>query len=222
VADIRTTPQLDNFIGANEVPLSRGGHWGQLDAVVEPRQLELQNNAARGEAHFPDANWKSYWTPSLFSGDMQLWGQLKDLLSGSDQVSQELLTNLGGSGNVLKGYGGLTRDFGGDNKIAIVRYDSYPSGAILAAQQIPKFIIDGTLLCFQTNGTSLEYFYSNDGGANWTTLLTAVDNTYRTSLSMVLGFTGMFGNVIGWSQFGGGVPGSLAASARLPYLGVGP
>jgi len=216
MADIRTTPQLDNFFGSNEDPLSHGGLWAQLDATGAPHQLQRLNNAGRGKVAFPQLFWASYWTPSTFTGDIQMWGALDEALSNTDWCGQGMLTNLGGSGNVPNGYIAYTVNSGGASRSEIYRYDASWNGTLLnATADQANYSHKNTLFLFQTVGTHLEYYYSNDGGATWTQLDDIVDNTYRTSLYLNISLVGMIGNETGWISFGGGTPGAFTTQPQL-------
>lgn len=222
MADIRTTPELDNFIRANENPLSGGGIWGELDTVNPGANLKNQTNAARGTLSIPDRFWCRYWTAGALSGDIELWVEIDSPLTGTDWAGLGLLTNAGQNGVNHQGYVAYIQDNNLSDIVSIYRYDTWDSGILVSGSTISAFQGANTLFLFRTNGTSVQSYYSNDGGANWTTLVDAVDNTYRASLYMIPAFVGMFGGETGYIGFGGGATGTLTASNQLPYLGVGP
>ncbi len=229
MADIRTTPLLDDFNGADENPLANGGLWGPLDTdpagPVGPSgradNLRREGGAARGFLSIPDRFWTRYWTPSPFSGEWQIWGKLDSALAGGDWCGLAFLTDSGGFDTSPDGYISYVRAPGGNNDSLLYRYDNW-AATLVASDSRAAFLAADSLLLFQTNGTGLETYYSNDDGANWTALISAVDNTYRSTLWMSISFVGMFAGATGWIGFGGGNPGNLATINQLPYLGVGP
>jgi len=223
VADIRTTPQLDTFIRANEDPLSGGGLWVPLDTVRAPDYLQNLSDRGRGKAALSDRFWNRTWSGAPVTGDQEVWGWMDDDLQGSDWCGLGLLTNPDGTDVNHQGYIAYTRDFGGANYWAIYRYDTFDTVVPLLADAFEtQYLFDSTLLLLRLNGTHVEYFYSNDDGANWTQLADVVDNTYRASLTMNISLVGMFGNpFFGYKGFGGGAP-QPETQVQLPYLGVGP
>ena len=222
MADIRTTPQLDNFIRADENPLSGGGIWGDLDTVNPGSNLRNENNAARGFLSIPDRFWCRYWTAGSFSGDIELWVQIDSELTGGDWAGLGLLTLAGQNGANHRGYIAYIQDNNLSDIVSIYRYDTWDSGILVGGNTISAFQVANTLFLFRTSGTHVQSYYSNDAGANWTSLIDAVDNTYRNSLYMVPAFVGMFGGLTGYIGFGGGAAGTLQQVNQLPYLGVGP
>lgn len=221
MADIRQTPQLDDFQGADENPLSRGGNWAEIDSVNQTDQLILEGGAARGHPSFVARYWADYWTPLVLTGDSEIWGEVDETLSNFDWIGQGWLTNCPGVDAEHNGYISYIRTGGGNNASEIYRYDDWPNGVLLGQDIRAAFVVAGTLMLSRIEGTHIKSFASTDGGANWFSLVDVVDNTYRTGFSIHLSITGVFGNAIGWTGYGGGYP-QTPTNVRLPYLGVGP
>lgn len=218
--DIRTTPQLDNFIRPNEDPLSGGGKWGQVDQTLYGRQLRNDSNQARGNVAIGLA-WLSYYIPLTLDDDMQIWGSISSQPPNGDSYFQLLWDPVGGDNQSISGYGVAWQQQNADCFCELVRRDANVPTDI-ATDTRATYLAPGTLLLLQIEGTHVQTAFSTDGGSNWTTVCDVVDTTYRTDLHPILGIGGDFNGGMGWTSYGSGEAGTLTTANQLPYLGVGP
>lgn len=202
MADIRTTPELDDF-DRDEDPLSGGGNWAKVDTGVWPADMAATSagDGAVG-ADPPDAFY--YWTPGSHTGDMEVWATSSFGADLTEAWRLGLFKDVGIHGSVVDGYGILVTSDGGVADWSLRRYSNggfTQIAGVLGGQHLSG---GGDLALLRINGNEVEVFYSLDDGANWTMIMSATDTTYRTGLYLSLGISTDDGGNPGWINFGGG------------------
>lgn len=200
MADIRTTPLLDDCQRANENPLSFGGRWAVTDYGLWPAPMSLSNNtispAARGTMNY-------YWTPEWFSGDVEVWGLNVDVPDLTEGYRLSLLKELGGSLQV-DGYQ-LFVNFTIGN-IASWEIRRYTNGVRtdLAGASGDRPTTSAPIL-FRLVGGVLEGWMAVDvGGTIWNKMVSVADAMYTGQFYASLGIDSDDGTGPGWGGFGAG------------------
>ena len=220
MTDIRTTPELDNFGRADENPLSDGGRWAQVSTPGYGPQLQVVSHEAIGQGTSGLTVYSNYWTPAAFSGDVEVWGLCAGFCDLNDSYSLALWTGVGGADSDISGYVvNWSTSFG--SSVYLYRQDSGVNTLLDAPGTIP-FPVAGDYVLLRTNGTSVETYQSLDGAATWQLKATAVDNTYRTNLSLTPRILSHASSSPGYAGVGGGGSGTLSSRTMLPFLGAGP
>lgn len=202
MADIRTTGLLDDFNRADENPLSGGGNWAFNQFLSN--QLKLASNTAVGI----DASTfqGSYWTPSTFSDDMEVWGTVSgDAGENNTGWLLGFMKEMDGA-TTADGYYFQIRNPVGAWTADIQRVANDVPTAIKVYAEPPS-LLAGHLLLMQRVGDDLTVYHSEDGGANWTAYGTPVtDTTYMTGLGVFIGVDNGTSSLPGWTDVGGGEP----------------
>lgn len=214
--DIRTTPQLSDFAGPAEIPLSEGGNWDQAATdgdYVHPLELAIDvggNHKAAGHIGLfgGKVNWTSYWTPITASGDVEVWGRATHL-----EISQRLgLALWAGAGGAFSGITGylvqmMQTDNFGNGAVFLYRQDGGSESLLDSAGNSDGFLQTGGLYLLRTRDSDIEFWYSLDNGDTWTMPdpFPVSDNNYRTDFRLVLNtYTWLTDS--GWYGVGGGEP----------------
>lgn len=202
MSDLRTTPELDNFTRANENPLSFGGKWSQVNPHGYAPQLRLVGNNAIGQSTPGRTVYSSYWNPSTFDGDMEVWARCAGFCDFNDNYSLGLLTGLGGADADICGYVANWETSIG-NGIELFRQDNGVNTLLELFGTIP-FPDGGDLIILRTRDDQVETFQSLDAGATWQLKASATDTTYRTDLSLVYRLINQAADSPGYMGVGGG------------------
>lgn len=209
MADIRTTMVLDDTAArAQENPLSYGGRWaeygswsgdlanlliGSFNAIT----LSNQAPAVPQQSHY-------YWTPSTWSGDVEVWARAAQNLEDGASASLGMISSAGGYGASWDGY-----HLRINNTFAFFRWELWVvtngSGSMVDTGVDPG-VGFGDYVLFRRNGNDLEGWYSGDNAANWSMVISYTDTNYTTAMSVGCGFSvSLITSYPGWLYFGGGV-----------------
>jgi YD repeat-containing protein len=197
LADIRTTPPLDNFNRANENPIAApwvprvaGGARGRLFN----QQLINVNTSTFIDVYTAAPNSTEVWAQTAGNLDQQEFWYIA------------LLANPNGSG-VLDGYAAQYVDPTNlPPRWNLLRYDNGVLSQPLATAQVTASLPSYFLL--RREGGDVVIYRSGDSGANWTQDLRHADATYTTGLYPGLGIGTIDATGPSWDNLGGGPGGT--------------
>lgn len=197
--DIRTTPQLDNFVYGPQNPLtgSPAGNWAKADSVVWPQDMFID---AFDRAGGSPGNAVYYWTPRTWSGDVEVWGRTGP---GADLTEAWRLV-LAAAVGTISGYSLRIISDGGAANWDLGRFDSRTPVALdsAPADYHPS---DDTYVMLRRHGDEVEVWYvQSDPTDTWTQIMGATDTTYTTDLSVAMGISSDDGGNPTWEGIGGG------------------
>ena len=198
MADIRQSVTIkDDFNRANADPV--GAPWATANSGGWA-QMAISSNQLIG-TQTPPTSSGSYWTTRSWDYDQaEVWATAVGTVGNNEDWRLGLMRDDGVG--VRDGY---TLHYGlsaGNDFWQFRRYDDGSFTGIALDDNPSVTLGSGSLALVRRNGANVEGWVSTDGGANWTNVLTATnDTTYTTGLYAMLGAGG---NVMGWDDFGGG------------------
>jgi hypothetical protein len=214
MADIRTTPTLSGFVGADEDPISDSGRWLASDTgvwVPAARKGNKLTNSNTGTLGF------SSWQPNTYDDNspLELWGLATGGGGGAGGEGWRMGFYQQGTGD---GAGAGTIDgyslvhFSAGSPLVIIR--RYTNGGFTALASVGVGFLGGYFY-FKRDGNNLEFWESADA-VTWTQILTATDSTYHGAFRLALGAEDQgFGQICSWDHFGGGSSGN---NTTLPQI----
>lgn len=197
--DIRQTGFLDDCQRSDEDPLFWDGRWARMFSAGS--WLKLHNNSITMGSPLGGTSQSSYWTPSSFSGDQEVWG----IGGGGYDIREGLrlymcMTNPtdphGACGYRMQNMAGVT-----GSGCSIDRFDNGTATILASGAFVDMGFSD--IYLFRRTGNLLELWVAYDGDdQNWTLLCSAIDSNYH------FGYIGL-GTAQddpnpGWGGFGGG------------------
>lgn len=205
MADIRTTTQLTDFTGPNEDPLSDGGNWAGAGVATGGQLARLTNSAVNTAASSLGHSW---WVPQTYNDGqvIEVWGDAQGGGGGAGGEGWRIgMFNAAG-----QGYIGLFFS-AGSPFIVIRKYFGGLPGPLTG--NIGVGFNGGFFLFRKSPGGVIDFYNSQDGGANWS-LLANVTNTEigtggagSSDFHLVLGAEDQgFGQICSWNSMGGGNP----------------
>lgn len=202
MADIRLTPQLTDFVGPDEDPLSMDGRFGPLG--FRPLQLQRFNNTATSQPHPTVIDGyiaASRWTPETFTGNVEVWACTDGGQLGAALESWRI--DLWNAPLNLQGYSFLYG--GGISKGYFLRY--YSGGGVSNFTNLASSAGGfPDIMMMRLTPTNVEGWASFDNGANWSLMVSVADANFRTNLHMSLQVEDPTNGGLYFSCFGGGVP----------------
>jgi len=203
VADIRqSTGILDDFIRADEDPLSHGGDWSNPDTAWTQLKLgsgTIDNVALKGTGAYSN----SYWNPMVMSGDdAEVWACTFGGNSPSQAWGFHLYTtsSVGGSGTSDGYFWRMEITTGGGT---CYLYKLTNNAATLLDTNTANPPTGGNWIgLIRRVGTTIEgWADGEDNGATWTKYVTATDATYTGDM---YGGISLAGTLVGFYCFGAG------------------
>ena len=201
LADIRTTPLLDDFDRPNENPLSGGGSWAKADSSSNVIQLVNNQVTLPGQTSIVSLY---QWTPEALDGDVEVWATLRGSLDDGAAADLGIVTEVGGT-NQMDGYVLRAVNTFGFAGWQIRKRTNWGGLQVLAQSGFTGGgVATGHVVLFRREGNALQGWRSKDGGATWALEISAADSTYKTGLSIGLGFSVAVATSPAWDDFGGG------------------
>lgn len=191
------TPELTEFVGADENPLSDGGNWaGGIDNAAP---LKLISNTATDSAH--GAPNYSYWTRNAFRTSdrsaVEVWGCTVGGQLGAALETWRVALWLDDPALAIGylGYmgGGIGKEF------AIRRYDG---GLTNFTDLASSFGVYMEKLGLAINGDAVELWWYGSG--TWNLALSVDDPNHRGQFYLSLGIEDPTGGGLGFVCMGGG------------------
>ncbi len=181
-----TTSVLDAFTGTDENPLSAGGNWAALSSSTGGLQ-RISNAAASSAAGLT----YSYWTPSNFGPDCEVYAKVATVLAGASGVRLYARVVGEGGANTFDGYQ-LRYSWvtGAANDTVAIAVVTNAVATTLAT--FTQEITAGDSIGMEIVGTVITAYYKSGAGA-WVSLGTydtASDGTkYSAAGKIALGIT---------------------------------
>ena len=233
MADIRVTGILDPTDDrgptvAPEIPLDYGGRWSPYGSYTDDLALLAYGV---GPAHYiitasdqtPSTPQQahSYWTPSTFDGDVEVWAHLNTGLDDGASMSLGLISSAGGYGGSWDGYHlRIINTFSASTtRWEIYRIDN--GSATLVASTLDSVVSlpsGDHVVLFRRSGNDLQGYKSSDDGLNWTLGVSVTDSTYTTGMNVGVGTSVQsITDYPGWYTVGGGVDNWMPEFIRRPW-----
>lgn len=194
MADIRYTPQRDDFQRPNENPINPPWlrNWGS------GVNCQLLSNSLKSTVGNPASSGQDFWSTMSFTGDdIEAWG----IFTGTLPQAESNRFGLCDSAVGMNGYICRAQNPVGPDNWVIRKYTNGVATGI-ASQNAP-LPSGGSICLMQLTATHVRVYHSTDGGLNFTLIVSAADTTYRSNLYLHFGGNGRGG---GWTGVGGGVP----------------
>ncbi|MGH3078100.1 MAG: DUF6531 domain-containing protein [Gaiellaceae bacterium] len=201
LADIRTTPLLDDFDRPNESTLSGGGNWAKAD--TSSNVIQLLNNQVTLPSQTSITSLY-HWAPQTLDGDVEVWATFKGALDDGAAADLGIVTEVGGT-NQMDGYVLRAVNTFGFAGWQIRKRTNWGGVQVLAqAGFVGGGVATGHIVLLRRQGNALQGWRSKDGGATWTLEVSASDSTYTADLRIGLGLSVAVATSPAWDDFGGG------------------
>lgn len=209
MADIRYTPQLDDFTSfADENPISHGGKWQAYASNRPPMQKATTGGGTqrmcRSDTGASFLNCFSAWAATgPFDGDVEIWGERYEggfLLGHNERLA--LTTDINpATGGDKNGYHLWLHQQTGSHRFVLYRVGG---GTV----ELANVEADKTWISMRRNGNNVEVWGTDDPAGTWTKHIDVTDTTYTTGLYLVFGEGTNHSSdaaLTGWISVGGGV-----------------
>lgn len=157
-----------DFTGADETPLSEGGNWAAINTGGSMQRVSnhvaAQSAGAKG----------SYWTPTTFGPDVEVYTTLGAPFTGTNRIFARL-QDVGGS-NTADGYAASVSETAQETQIQ--RITNFGINAVLASRTGSALWNNGDKLGLSCEGSIIRLWRFPSGGSAWILILEVQDSTY--------------------------------------------
>lgn len=201
---------LDAFNRANENPLANGT-WSLLTGLTS-MGLRVVSNAVTAQASTDGA---SYWTPSSFGPDSEIYATVPTFTAQSDFIELFLRVSGAGTGNI-NGYAVNFERAASGLTVYLIKYVNNGLNTLKASVTASSWI-PGDGVGFSITGNILRAWIYHAG--SWSVIDDVVDNTYTASGRLALKIS-QFGGSVVLDDVGGGTAGAILASTKTISLNL--
>ena len=198
MADIRYSPERDDFSGAFQDPIQ--SPWVKADAASWAANMWRNGS---GSMIGKGGDSKYALTTVTMSGDMEVWGRPIISADITEGWRMALLKDVGSSG-ACDGYSTRVAWNIGSETVTINRMTN---GGFTGLANVDVTGLMGNappFFDFRLEGDQVEMWHGTDAD-NWFILASVTDSTYRENLHPCLGASSDDGTGPGWTAMGGGM-----------------